>query len=120
MSTVIICIILAAICIYAIFSYKKKLNSGCCGGGGDIKIKPKDANISHYPHKVTVYINGMTCEHCKNRVENAFNDTDGCYAKVNLKRKCAELWTKSLPNEESIRTLVEKAGYTYVRTVHEK
>ena len=120
MATVIICIILVLICIYAIWSYKKRLSSGCCGGGGEIKIKPKDGNPNHYPHKVTVYIDGMTCEHCKNRVENAFNDTDGCLAKVNLERKCAELWTMNQISEQDIRAIVEKAGYAYVRTVHEK
>ena len=36
-----------------------------------------------------VQIEGMTCEHCKNRVENALNRLEGVSAKVNLKKKTA-------------------------------
>ena len=38
-----------------------------------------------------VQIEGMTCEHCKNRVENALNRLEGVSAKVNLKKKTADL-----------------------------
>lgn len=116
MSTVLICVILAAICVYAVISYRKKLSSGCCGGGGEIAIKPEDTNLSHYPYKTTVLIDGMTCAHCKLRVENTFNNMDGFYVKVNLKKKCAELWSKKEIDEEIIKKAVEKAGYTYVGT----
>ena len=37
-----------------------------------------------------VQIEGMTCEHCKNRVENALNRLEGVSAKVNLKKKTAD------------------------------
>jgi copper chaperone len=42
-----------------------------------------------------VQIEGMTCEHCKNRVENALNRLEGVSAKVNLKKKRQlYLWKK--------------------------
>ena len=94
MSTVLICVILAAICVYAVISYRKKLSSGCCGGGGEIAIKPEDTNLSHYPYKTTVLIDGMTCAHCKLRVENTFNNMDGFYVKVNLKKSVPSFGVK--------------------------
>ena len=117
LTTIIICIILAAICAYSIVSYKKKLNSGCCGsGGGEIKVKPGDTDLTHYPYKLKVYIDGMTCEHCKMRIENAFNRTDGFYAKVNLKKKYALLASMKPVDTENIKNIVEHAGYKYIKT----
>ena len=83
MSTVIICLVLAAICVYSIITYRKKISSGCCGsGGGEIKIKPKDTNAKNYPYEYYAGVDGMTCAHCKLRVDNAFNGLDGVYARV--------------------------------------
>ena len=114
MSTIIICIIIAAICIYAIFSYAKKLKGGCCGGGGgDIRIKPADGDLSHYPYKADVHIDGMTCSHCKLRVENTFNN-NGYFAKVNLKKNLAEVYSKQPFDNAKIKAIVERAGYKYV------
>lgn len=121
MSTVIICIVIAVICAYAVFSYAKKIKGGCCGGGGsDIRIKPDDTNTSHYPYMAIVHIDGMTCSHCKMRVENAFNNIDGCYAKVNLKKNFAEVLSKHPIDNESLRRIVEGAGYTFVKAEIEK
>ena len=117
LSTIIICAVLAAICAFAIISYRKKVRGGCCGsGGGEIKVKPSDKKISDYPHHAVVYINNMSCANCKIRVENAFNRQEGTYAKVNLKKKCADVYFKNEPNEKNIKETVEKCGYEYVKT----
>lgn len=121
LSTIIICGILAVICILSVISYAKKLKGGCCGGGDtEVKIKPDDTNENHYPHRSVIYIDGMICNHCKMRVENALNNLDGSYAKVNLKKQCATLLTKQNADENAIRTAIERAGYTYIKTVEEK
>ena len=46
-ATIIICVVIAAICIFAVISYRKKLKNGCCGGGGDeVKhVKPQVINV---------------------------------------------------------------------------
>ena len=51
-ATIIICVVIAAICIFAVISYRKKLKNGCCGGGGDeVKhVKPQDTNAVSYTH----------------------------------------------------------------------
>ena len=117
MANIIICIVLVAICVYAVLAYKKKLNSGCCGsGGGEVKIKPADNVKSHYKYEADVYIDGMTCQHCKQTVENAFNSCDKFWANVNLRKKMAEVLSKEAIDESEIRAIVEKAGYQYIKT----
>lgn len=49
----------------------------------------KKKNLKNIIGQKRVQIEGMTCEHCKNRVENALNRLEGVSAKVNLKKKTA-------------------------------
>lgn len=121
MTDAIIIIVLLIFIIIALNSVKKRLKGGCCGGGGGtLKIKPQDRNITHYPHKSLVYIDGMTCEHCKTRVENAFNSLPDCFAKVNLKKKYATVLSKQKLDEKQIAELVAEKGYTFVKFVVEE
>ena len=34
LSTVIICVVIFAVCVAAVISYLKKISGGCCGSGG--------------------------------------------------------------------------------------
>ena len=43
-STAVICVILAVICIFSVKKYRKKLTSGCCGAGGEGTVKKKRAS----------------------------------------------------------------------------
>lgn len=117
MSTIIIVLLLLTICIYAIISYRKKLSQGCCGSGGDIekKIVVSDKNPANYPCSVTIVIDGMTCNHCKQRVENALNELDGVWADVNLSKHSALVRMKTQLQEMELRRAVIKAGYGVVR-----
>ncbi len=40
-STAVICVILAVICIFSVKKYRKKLTSGCCGAGGEGTVKKR-------------------------------------------------------------------------------
>lgn len=112
MSTAIICILLIVIAIFSIKSYMKKLSHGCCGGGDtERKVKVSDKNISHYPYHKKIQIEGMTCKNCAMRIENAFNNEDGCYAIVHLKQKNADLYLKNSCTDEEIEQLIQKIGY---------
>lgn len=120
-STFIICAVLVVIGVCAILSYKKKLKNGCCGtGGGDIKIAPSDTNESHYAHKAVISIGGMTCQNCAIRIENAFNRREGFMVKVNLRKKQAELWSKTKADENDIRRTIQGMDYSVIGIVIKK
>lgn len=114
MATGIIVCALILIGIFSIKSYAKKLSEGCCGSGGDKvnKVEVEDKNPAHYPYQKKVGIEGMTCKNCKLRVENAFNEKAGVWARVDLKKKEMLLYTKNPMEEADIRMTVAKLGYT--------
>lgn len=113
MATAVIVLILIVICVFAVKSYLKKLAHGCCGaGGGEEKpIKVQDKNPDHYPCRTEVKIEGMTCSHCKMRVENAFNAEEGVWAEVDLKQGTALVRSREPFEERALCRLVARAGY---------
>lgn len=90
-----------------------KGEGGCCGGGSST-VKKKRKKLKNVIAQKTVVIEGMTCDHCKNRVENAINSMEGAAAKVNLKKKEAIVSLERTISDEEIRTVVEKEGYKVV------
>ena len=60
-----------------------------------------------------VQIEGMTCEHCKNRVENALNRLEGVSAKVNLKKKTAVVSMEKEVEDMQLQKAVEQAGQSF-------
>ncbi len=90
-----------------------KGRGGCCGGSSQVRVKKKKLkNI--IGHK-RVLIEGMTCEHCKNRVENALNSLEGASAKVNLKKKTAVVSVEKEVEDMQIQKAVEQAGYKVIQ-----
>ena len=115
MSTAIICVILAAIVVYAIFSYKRKVTRGCCGAEVDApqKVAPADGDASHYPYKYSLIIEGMSCKACSQRVINAFNKNEGFYAlSANFKTGEAAVLSMHEAEEADVRFIVANAGYS--------
>ena len=62
----------------------------------------------------TVYIEGMHCENCKNRVERAINRIDGAVAKVNLKKNLAVVSYDRKIADDDIRRAVEEQDYKVI------
>lgn len=62
----------------------------------------------------TMIIDGMACEHCKARVEDALNAVSGVNASVNLEKKSAEVQISGETSDEELRKAVTDAGYTVV------
>ena len=101
--TVLICLALLLIVVFSVRSYLKKLKTGCCGSGGDQvkRVRPGDRDVSHYPYAKVVRVEGMHCQNCARRIENAFNAKEGFYAKVDLGKKTALVRSKrEVPDEE--------------------
>lgn len=86
-----------------------KGEGGCCGGGSSVKIKKK--HLKGATHKKVICIEGMSCNHCKNRVESRLNELAGVSCKVNLKKKIAVVSMNREVSEEELKRTVEHAGY---------
>ena len=117
-STAVICVILAVICIFAVKKYRKKRTSGCCGAGGEGTVKKRrvsDRNKAHYPYTKILKIDGMSCGNCANRVENALNALDGVWASVDLGSQEALVRMKQPMDPELLKNAVRKQGYTVIR-----
>lgn len=114
MATTIIILVLVVICIFAIKSYATKLSHGCCGGGDDTceRVKVTDQDASNYPYQKVVGIDGMTCNNCKIRLENVFNQQEGVWASVDLKKKEMLLRSKKPFDEADVRIPIARLGYT--------
>lgn len=113
MTDAIIILIVLAILVFALGGAKKRLKGGCCGGDGEIRLKPTATKGAPDTHHIAVQIEGMTCNHCKLRVENAFHALPDCYAEVHLKKHCADVWSKKEFSDEELAELVQKIGYTF-------
>ena len=111
----IVIIILAVILFFAIKNTIPhfKGEGSCCGGGGKPK-RNKPGKIGPVVSQKIVKINGMSCEHCYARVQNALNSIEGVNAKVNGSRDCAVIKTDREIDDEKIRFVITDLGYTFV------
>lgn len=114
MENIIIIAILLVLVVIGIRSTKKHFRGegGCCGGSAPAPKQRK--KLKNVMGKKSVTIEGMTCEHCKARVENAINAIDGAAGKVNLSKKEAIVSFEKHIDDEAICAAVEKAGYTVI------
>ena len=95
-----------------------KGEGSCCGGGGRPKrIRP--AKIGTVVSVKTVKINGMSCEHCYARVQNALNSLEGVNAKVNGSRDVAVIKADREISNERIKEVIAELGYA-VAGIEEK
>ena len=64
-----------------------------------------------------LYIEGMTCEHCKMRVEKALKGVKGVKsATVNLENGTAEVEIKKEIPLDIFKSAIEEAGYSLVKS----
>ena len=70
-----ICGILIIVIVAALLGSRKhfKGEGGCCGGGGDVKIKPKHLDTIVATKKASDRKEMILCETARNRIENALN-----------------------------------------------
>lgn len=66
--------------------------------------------------KKTVFIEGMSCNHCKMRVENTLKEMDGiANAVVNLENKLAEVELNSEVSNDAITEAIDDIGFDVVK-----
>ena len=113
MENIIIIGILAVIVAIGIVNTVKhfKGQGGCCGGGS---YKPRKKKLPKVRYRKTFKVDGMHCEHCKNRVEEVVNDIQGVSGKVNLKKgEITVSYAEDVP-DDVIKAKIERVGYTVV------
>ena len=115
--SVVIVLILLVIVFFAVKSSVShfKGDGGCCGGGGGTLPDYKELDGAKIG-EMKVFIDGMHCENCKNRVERAINGIDGAVAHVDLKKKVAVVSYDRAIDAEQVKAAVENAGYTVTGT----
>ena len=111
MENYIIVGILLVIIVIAILRTKKHFKGGGCCGSGSVTIRDKKTLTAPKIGEKVLVVEGMHCENCEIRVENALNRLDGVVCKVNLKKKTATVSYSQDVSNELLKVTVEKMGY---------
>ena len=114
MENYIIIAIIAVAAGLGIYSAVKhfKGQGGCCGGGS---YKPKKKKLKNVLYRKTFKVEGMHCDHCKNRVEEVIGDMKGLAGTVNLKKGELTVSYAEDVADELIKARIERAGYTVTK-----
>lgn len=71
--------------------------------------------------KKVVTIEGMMCEHCKNKVETSLSSINNVSkVKVNLKDKTATIYSTASINNENIKKIIKKLDYQIISIGEDK
>ncbi|MCR5499918.1 MAG: heavy-metal-associated domain-containing protein [Acetatifactor sp.] len=121
---VLIGIVTAGIFAGLIVFIKRKIQYGssCCGEKEKPvdRVQAPDADPSHYPYHYVIKVEGMTCNNCARRVENAFHQTGEALARVHLRTKQVKLGYKRSVNRQELAKIIDAAGYTLMEFEEER
>ena len=110
-------IIILIVIVLIIFAVKGSLKhfkgEGPCCGGSSVKVKEKKLDGPVLAEKDVIF-EGMSCNNCKARVENALNSIEGLKAEVDLNSNTAHVRIAHLVSDDEIKKAVSKAGYKVV------
>lgn len=109
-NTIIICVLLVILVLALMRAKKHFKGGGCCGSGGNT-IRSKKKLTEEIIGEKVLFVEGMRCENCEIRVENALNRLDGVVCKVNLKKKTATVSYSKEIQDSVLKETVEKMGY---------
>lgn len=105
----VLVVVVVAIGLWSTVRHFRGKGGGCCGGG-DYKPQGK-RSCPMWPEQKTFQVEGMHCEHCKVRVEEAVNDIKGAVGKVDLKKGLLTVSYAESLDDEQVKQKVERAGY---------
>lgn len=111
MENAIIISILLVVIVAAVLRAKKHFKGGSCCGSGSNTIRSKKKLTEPKLGEMTLTVEGMHCENCEIRVENALNRLEGVVCKVNLRKKTAVVSYSREVSGQLLRETVEKLGY---------
>lgn len=105
----------AAIALLAALIIRKLRHGGSCCGEHEstaAKVSAEDRDISHYPYRYRIGIEGMVCAGCVRNAENAFNSREGIMARAELKSKTAVMYSKHRLERREAAELLSGTSYT--------
>lgn len=85
---------------------------GCCGGS---TYKAKKKKLHQVVTQKVFQVEGMSCQHCVNRVMEAVNAVDGASAVVHLKKGTVTVSMEKEIEDAVIRDAIEEAGYKVIK-----
>ena len=103
----VLLIVLAA----AVVRAKKHFKGGGCCSSGSNTIRDKKVLTEPVIGEKVLTVEGMTCENCAVRVENALNRLDDVMCRVHLKKKTAVVSFSREISDEVLKNAVERMGY---------
>lgn len=111
MENYIIIGVVIVILVIALLRVKKNAKGGGCCSSGSNTIRSKKKLTEPKLGEKVLSVEGMHCENCEIRVENALNRLDGVACKVNLKKKTATVSYSAEVSDALLKETVEKMGY---------
>ncbi len=117
MSTNIICTVIIVVILF--FAVKSSIphfkgEGACCGGGGYKEKAKKPKKLKTIVSTKEIYIEGMKCDNCRARVQNALNEMEDVSAKVDLKAKRAVVKLGRQIDDEDLTRTISRMGYEVV------
>ena len=111
MTDIIILLIIAIAAGAGVFSAVKHFKGqGSCCGGGVYQIKSR--KLKTKADTKTFAVEGMSCQHCVNRVMEAVQNDPKLSASVQLRGGVVKVSGESVIDQEAVKAAIEKAGYT--------
>lgn len=103
--------IVLLILVLALLRAQKHFKGGGCCGSGSTTIRDKKTLTGQKLGEKVLTVEGMHCENCEIRVQNALNRLDGVACKVDLKKKTAVVSYSAEVPDTLLRETVERLGY---------
>lgn len=110
MENTIIILILLAIIVLAVLRGKKHFRGGGCCGSAGTTIRSKKVLDGPKLGEKHLTIEGMHCENCEIRLENALNRLDHVACRVSYRKKTAVVSYSAEIPDSILRETVEKMG----------
>lgn len=113
MENLVIILIIVFAVGYGIYATARhfKGRGGCCGGSG---YRPRKKRLKAVIKQKQFRVQGMHCDNCKRRVEEAVNDLVGVAGRVNLKKGLLTVDYARDVEDQVIQAKIERLGYRVV------
>lgn len=106
-------IIIAVLVVVMFIGIRSMIKHFARKGGycGSADYKPKKKKLSKVLYQKTFQVEGMHCDHCKMRVEEAVNGIKGVAGSVNLKKGVLTVSYAEDVEDKVIKSKIKRAGY---------